>query len=98
MKKKRGMFSRILGINLISLFICLIVLGSMQSLLITRYFTRYNENLLTENANTLITLINKNISNDDLTGLVNAISRVSGTYIFVFDSMYLHDTKLENFI
>ncbi len=86
MSKKRGMFSRILGINLITLLICLIVLGSMQSLLITRYFTRYNEDLLTENAETLINLINRNISNDDLNGLVSAISRVSGTYIFIFDS------------
>ena len=84
--KKRGMFSKILSINIVSMLFCIMIMGSTQTVLLTNYISRYSENYLYKNAETIINMIEGNLPKESVNSLVEGISKVSGSYIIVYDN------------
>lgn len=83
---RQSMFSRIFTINIISMLICIIVFGSTETIIMTKFVTEQSEEYLSKNAETIRNMIESNISNDSLASLVNGISHSIGCCIMVFDS------------
>lgn len=84
--KKRGMFYKILSINIVSMMFCIIIMGSTQTILLTKYISKYSENYLYKNTQTLINMIEGNLPIDSISNLVNGISSVADSYIMIYDS------------
>ena len=83
---RRSMFSRIFSINIVSMLICIIILGSTETVLMTKYVANQSEEYLSKNAETIRNMIETNISSDSLTSLVSGFAHAVGCYIIVFDS------------
>lgn len=83
--KKQSMFSKILSINIISMLVCIIVMGSTQMLMFTNYFSKQSEDYLRKNAETIVDMIKRNIAVDTLTNVINGFAGVTDSYIMVFD-------------
>lgn len=83
----RNMFSKILSINIVSMLISIIILGSAQMIMLTSYVSKQSENTLSQNAEAIVNMINGNVPVDVLNNMLNGFSRVTGSYIFVFDNL-----------
>ncbi len=83
---RQSMFSRIFTINIISVLLCILVLGSTETVLMTNYITRQSEDYLSKNAETIRSMIQGNISTEGLSNLINGFARAMGCYIIVFDA------------
>ncbi len=84
--KKKGIFSKIFSINLIAMLICIILLGSTQTVLVTNYITDYNEGYLSKNVDTIVNMIKNHITVDGLNDVIGGFARAMGSHIFVFDT------------
>ncbi|MDO5310714.1 MAG: HAMP domain-containing sensor histidine kinase [Clostridia bacterium] len=73
-------------INIISVLLCILILGSTETVLMTNYITRQSEDYLSKNAETIRSMIQGNISADGLSNLINGFARAMGCYIIVFDA------------
>ena len=82
----KTIFSRIFIINIISVIVCLIVLGSMQMILVTSYIAHRSEESLGKNAESIVSLIQNNISIDSLRNILSGFSRSSHSHIIVINS------------
>lgn len=83
---RQSMFSRIFTINIISVLLCILILGSTETVLMTNYITRQSEDYLSKNAETIRSMIQGNISTEGLSNLINGFARAMGCYIIVFDA------------
>lgn len=83
---RQSMFSRIFLINILSVLLCVLILGSTETVLMTNYITRQSEDYLSRNAEAIRSMIQGNISKEGLNNLVNGFARSMGCYIFVFDA------------
>ncbi len=81
----KTIFSRIFVINVISVLVCIIILGSMQVVLITNYISRQNEESLGKNADSIVALIQNNIDLGSLRSILSGFSRSSQSHIMVVD-------------
>lgn len=83
--KTRSMFSKILTINIVSMIVTIIILGSTQMILMTNYVAKYNEDYLKSHAETIANMLNGTIPIDALNSTVHGFARATGSCIFVFD-------------
>ena len=81
----KTIFSRIFIINIISVLVCIIILGSMQTVLVTNYISRQSEEALGKNADSIVALIQNNITMDSLRNILSGFSRSSQSHIMVID-------------
>lgn len=81
----KTIFSRIFIINIISVLVCIIILGSMQTVLVTNYIARQSEESLGKNADSIVALIQNNISMESLSTILRGFSRSSQSHIMVID-------------
>ncbi len=79
------MFSKILSINIISMLVCIIVMGSTQMVMFTDYFSRQSEEYLGKNADAIVNMIRSNVAIDGLGNMLDGFSKVTGSYIFIVD-------------
>ena len=84
--KKRSIFRRILAINVVSMLICSVILGTTQTFMLTRYIAKYNENNLIKNAEEIVKGIERAETQDNISRFINGVSRAAGAYIFVIDA------------
>ncbi len=84
--KRRSMFSRILTLNIVSLLICMLILGSIQLIVLTNYVTNQSEDYLGRNAETIVDMIQGNLPIDAINATIDSFSLTTGSYILVFDS------------
>lgn len=84
--KSRSMFTKIFGTNMISMLICIIILGSTQMILLTNYITRQNEEYLNRNVEIVVNMISDNIPLESIKNVINGFSQATGSYIIVVDS------------
>lgn len=82
----KTIFSRVLIINLISVLVGILILGSLQMVLVSNYITRQSEESLSKNADTIVSLVHTNISVDSLASVLRGFSKSSNTHIFVVDN------------
>lgn len=82
----RSMFSKIMIINIISMLISIIILGTTQMLLLTSYISKQSEDALSQNAETIISMVNGDIPMETLNNMLNGFSHVTGNYICIFDN------------
>ncbi len=81
----KTIFSRVLIVNMISVLVCIIILGSLQMVLVSNYITGQNEESLSKNADSIVNLIDNNISIETLSAVLQGFSKSSNTHIFVLD-------------
>ncbi len=81
----KTIFSRIFFINVISVLVCVVILGSMQTVLVTNYISRQSEETLGKNADSIVALIQNNISVESLRGILSGFSRSSHSHIMVIN-------------
>ncbi len=92
MKKKmwavlgKTVFARILLINIAVVMVCLSLLGSMQLFLVTKYIYRQSEEELGRNAESVVGLIQSNISAENLQTILDGYSRSNQEHVMVVDS------------
>ncbi|MEG1441028.1 MAG: HAMP domain-containing sensor histidine kinase [Oscillospiraceae bacterium] len=96
----KTIFSRVFMINLASVLVGIVILGSLQMILITNYITKQNEESLSKNADSIVNLINNEISLDSLSSILRGFSKSSNTHILVLDneSNVLLNTRESGFI
>jgi signal transduction histidine kinase len=82
----RTIFSRIFLINIITVLVCLVVLGSTQILLVNRYISHQTEESLRKNGDSIVALIQSNINADRLRGMLSGFSRSSHSHIMLIDN------------
>lgn len=82
----KTIFARIFIINVISVLVCLTVLGSMQMFLVTNYIARRSEDSLRKNAESVVSLIQNDISTENLKNILSGFSRSSHSHIIVINS------------
>lgn len=83
----RTIFARVFCINIITVAVCLIVLGSTQIVLVNQYISRQNEETLKKNGESIVALLkNENIDVGSLRGILSGFSRSSHSHIMVIDS------------
>ena len=58
------MFGKIFFVNIISMLVCIIILGSTEVVLMTSYISKQSEETLSKNAETIINLMKSNISKE----------------------------------
>ncbi len=81
---RKSVFSKIFSINMISMLVCIIILGSTQMILLTNYLTKQNEQYLVKNIETIVELVNNNrVENID--NVLDGFARISGSHIFIID-------------
>lgn len=91
MKKKlravlgKTVFSRILLINIAVVMVCISLLGSMQLFLVTKYISQKSEEMLGRNAESIVGLIQNNISKESLQAILDGFSRSSQNHVMVID-------------
>lgn len=83
---RKSVFSKIFSINMVSLLVCIIILGSTQMVLLTNYLTKQNEQYLVKNIETIVEMINSNKRIENIDNVLDGFARVSGSYIFILDS------------
>lgn len=88
MKKLFGntIFSRILIFNIICVSVCIIMLGSLQIVLVNGYMSKQSEEALTKNADSIVSLIQNNISAENLSNILRGFSKSSNSHIVVIDN------------
>ena len=79
-------FSRILIFNIICVSACIIILGSLQIILVNGYMSRHSEEVLTKNADSIVSLIQNNISKDNLSNILRGFSKSSNSHIMIIDN------------
>ncbi len=79
-------FSRILIFNIICVSACIIILGSLQIVLVNGYMSRQSEEALTKNADSIVSLIQNNISRDNLSNILRGFSKSSNSHIMIIDN------------
>ncbi len=82
----KSMFSKIFSINMISMLVCIIILGSTQTILLTNYLANQNEEYLNKNVETVVNMININVPMESLSNVVNGFAQATGSYIAVIDN------------
>ena len=82
----KSIFSRVFIINLASVLVGIIILGSLQLVILSNYIARQNEDALSKNAESIVGLINNDISVESLATILKGFSKSSNTHIFVVDS------------
>ncbi len=83
---RKSVFSKIFSINMVSLLVCIIILGSTQMVLLTNYLTKQNEEYLVKNIETIVEMVNSNRRIENIDNVLNGFARISGSYIFIIDS------------
>lgn len=81
----KTIFSRIFFINVISVLVCIVILGSMQTVLVTNYISRQSEETLKKNGDSIVALIQNNISMESLRSVLNGFTRTTQSHIIVVD-------------
>lgn len=81
----KTVFSRILLINIAVVMVCISLLGSMQLFLVTRYISQKNEEMLGRDAESIVGLIQSNISKESLQAILDGFSRSSQNHVMVID-------------
>lgn len=81
----KTIFSRVFVTNLVTVLAGIIILASLQMVLMSNYITRQNESLLSENADSIVGLINNGISQESLNSVLNGFSKSSSSHIIVTD-------------
>ncbi len=84
--KGKTMFAKIFGINVLSMLVCIIIFGSTQMVLVTNYLTKQNEEYLSKNIETVVSMINDNMPTEIIGNVVNGFSSATGSYIMVIDN------------
>lgn len=82
----KSMFSKIFSINIISMLVCILILGSTQTILLTNYLTNQNEEYLNKNIETVVNMINRNVPMESLSNVVNGFAQVTGSYMVIIDN------------
>ncbi len=82
---KRSVFSKIFSINMVTLLVCITILGSTQMILLTNYLTKQNEQYLEKNIETIVEMISSNRV-DNIDNVLDGFARISGSHIFIIDS------------
>ncbi len=83
---KKSVFSKIFSINMISLLVCIIILGSTQMILLTNYLTKQNEQYLEKNIETIVEMVNSNKKIENIDNVLDGFAHISGSHIFIIDS------------
>lgn len=92
MKKKirsvlgRTVFSRILLINIAVVMVCISLLGSMQLFLVTKYISQESEKMLSRNADSIISWIQRDVNKEILQVVLDDVSRRSQGHAMVVGS------------
>lgn len=81
----RSMFSKIFFVNIVSMLVCVIILGSTEVILMTGYISKQSEETLSKNAETIINLMKSGISKTTMTDMLNGFAHAMGTYIIILD-------------
>lgn len=79
-------FSRILIFNIICVSACIIILGSLQIVLVNGYMSRHSEEALTKNADSIVSLIQNNVSKESLGNILRGFSKSSNSHIMIIDN------------
>ena len=79
----KTIFARIFIINIISVLVCIVFLGSMQMVLVTNFISRQSEEALGKNADSIVGLIKSEIPMESLRSVLNGFSKSSNSYIMV---------------
>ena len=82
----KSMFSKIFRINMLSMLVCIMILGSTQTIILTNYLTHQNEEYLDKNVGTIVNMINRNVPSESLSSVINGFAQATGSYIAVIDS------------
>lgn len=82
----RSMFGKIFFVNIISMLVCIIILGSTEVVLMTSYISKQSEETLSKNAETIINLMKSDISKGTMTDMLNGFAHAMGTYIIILDN------------
>ena len=82
----KSMFSKIFKINMLSMLVCIIILGSTQTILLTNYLAKQNEQYLNKNVDILVSMINRNVPAESLNSVINGFAQATGSYILVIDT------------
>lgn len=83
---RQSMFGKIFIINIISILVCVSILGSTAMLIMTGYISKQSEESLSKNADTIISLMKSDISQSTMTDMLNGFAHAMGTYIVITDS------------
>lgn len=83
---RQSMFGKIFVINIISILVCVSILGSTAMLIMTGYISKQSEESLSKNADTIISLMKSDISKSTMTDMLNGFAHAMGTYIVITDS------------
>ena len=78
-------FQRVLFTNLSTVLIGIIILASLQMVLMSNYISKQNESTLAKNAESIVSLINNGISQENLNSVLNGFSRSSSSHIIITD-------------
>lgn len=81
----KTIFSRVLFTNLSTVLIGIIILASLQMVLMSNYISKQNESTLAKNAESIVSLINNGISQENLNSVLNGFSRSSSSHIIITD-------------
>lgn len=82
---RETIFSRIFIFNIVLILVCMIILGSMQAVMVSNYIAQQSEETLRKTADTIVDLIEDNISLDVLHNILNGFSKTSRTHIIVIN-------------
>ncbi|MBO5364508.1 MAG: GHKL domain-containing protein [Clostridia bacterium] len=81
----KTVFSRILLINIAVVMVCISLLGSVQLFQVTKYISQKSEEMLARNAESIVGLIQSNISLESLQAIMDGFSRNNQGHIMVID-------------
>ncbi len=82
----KTVFARIFAINILVALVCVIVLGSTQMMLMTNFIAEKTEEALSQNAESIVTLIKNNISSGSMRNMLSGFSRSSQSHIMIIDN------------
>ena len=78
-------FARIFIINMITVLICLTVLGSTQIILVNQYVSKQSEEALRENGEAIAVLIQKNVNLERMQHMIGGFARGRNSHIMIVD-------------
>ena len=82
----KTIFSRVLFTNLATVLIGIIILASLEMVLMNNFISRQSENTLSKNAESIVSLINNGISQENLESVLTGFSRSSSSHIIIIGS------------
>ncbi len=82
----KTLFSRIFFINIITVLVCIIVLGSLQMVLMTNYIARQSEESLAKSAESIVTLIKNSVPAENLSVYLSGFAHSSDKHIIILNS------------